>query len=152
MTTKEELESLKKKIATLEAKIASEEKQEIKTCEDAWNKLKPEWFINTDGSIDGYVVTGNFYNHIFEQNQCNMTSEKEAKRIKALIQLRLIAEAMNEGVKQNGYPWFIDCDLENVYRVIPKGALSKLIPTFNTKELVHQAFKNFKPLFEDLYR
>jgi hypothetical protein len=149
---KTKIEELEKQLAELKAEFEKSQKQEIKTVEDAFNKLNPEWFINTDGSIDGYVVTGNFYNHIFEQNQCNMTSEKEAKRIKALIQLRLIAEAMNEGVKQNGYPWFIDCDLENVYRVIPKGALSKLIPTFNTKELVHQAFKNFKPLFEDLYR
>jgi hypothetical protein len=148
MTTKEELEQLKKQFATLEAKIANEQKQEIKTCEDAWNKLKPEWWFSPDGD----VTTGDFTDYRYEHNKCNMTSEKEAKRIKALIQLRLIAEAMNEGVER-------ECKSEYSYVsrrfTIEQSQLetswSYVFPVFNTKELARQALTNFKPLFEDLY-
>jgi hypothetical protein len=148
---KTKIEELEKQLAELKAEFEKSQKQEIKTVEDAFNKLNPEWFINTDGSIDGYVVTGNFYNHIFEQNQCNMTSEKEAKRIKALIQLRLIAEAMNEGVERGDYYWFIGTGY--IVNSLKEDLLVPIIidPTFYTKELAEKALKNFKPLFEDLY-
>jgi predicted nuclease with TOPRIM domain len=129
MTTKEELEQLKKQFAELEAKIANEEKQEIKTVEDAFNKLKPKWGINAP-------------NHF--------TSEKESKRAQALIDLRIVAEAMNEGVESGVDIWHINYDL-NVYRIIPKGMLSRLTAKFHTKELAQQALTNFKHLFEDLY-
>ena len=130
MTTKEELESLKKQIATLEAKIAQEEKQEIKTVEDACKKLKP-----------CCSITAKYY----------FTSEKEAKRMKALIQLRLIAEAMNEGV-DGGYEFSIyitkSFTLDFVY---PDSDAFTIFPTFHTEELAQQALTNFKTLFEDLY-
>jgi hypothetical protein len=149
MTTKEELEQLKKQFATLEAKIANEQKQEIKTCEDAWKKLMPKWYINDSGSVTKHLA---IEQGIFLNNQCNMTSEKEAKRIKALIQLRLIAEAMNEGVER-------ECKSEYSYVsrrfTIEQSQLetswSYVFPVFNTKELARQALTNFKPLFEDLY-
>ena len=145
MTTKQELEQLKKQFAELEAKIAQEEKQEIKTCEDAFNKLKPEWYIDGSGKINTIKL-----DEIdkFEYNQCNMTSEKEAKRMKALIQLRLIAEAMNEGMEWNDF-WFILSD----YRidVCHSNSMKFLYPLFHTEELAKQALRNFKPLFEDLY-
>ena len=148
MTTKEELEQLKKQIATLEAKIANEEKQEIKTCEDAWKKLMPEWYINDSGSVTKHLA---IEQGIFLNNQCNMTSEKEAKRIKALIQLRRNAEAMNEGV-YGGYEFSIyitkSFTLDFVY---PDSDAFTIFPTFHTEELAQQALKNFKPLFEDLY-
>lgn len=147
MTTKQELESLKKQIADLEAKIAQEEKQEIKSVEDAFEKLKPEWYIDGSGIIRRIKIDERDKFYI---NQCNMTSEKESKRIKALIQLRLIAEAMNEGVEPDMNPWHINYDL-TVYRIIPKGILSILTVKFHTKQLAEQALRNFKPLFEDLY-
>jgi hypothetical protein len=146
MTTKQELESIKKQIATLEAKIAQEKKQEILTVEDAFNKLKPEWFLSASGYI--YKIESEY--SPFGNNKCNMTSKKEAKRIKALIQLRLIAEAMNEGMEEDNY-WFINLDLKAIYSAIPKGSLARLIPLFKTEELANQALKNFKPLFLDLY-
>jgi hypothetical protein len=148
MTTKEELEQLKKQIENLEAKIAQEEKQEIKTCEDAFNKLKPRWYINGGGVIDEYRLMESAK---FNFNQCNMTSEKEAKRIKALIQLRLIAEAMNEGVERGDYYWFIGTGY--IVNSLKEDLLVPIIidPTFYTKELAEKALKNFKPLFEDLY-
>ena len=147
MTTKQELEQLKKQFAELEAKIANEEKQEIKTCEDAFNKLKPRWFLDSCGGINGSEFLTNF-----AFNQCNMTSEKEAKRMKALIQLRLIAEAMNEGVEML-------CKTEYSYVsrrfTIEQSQLdsswSYVFPVFHTKQLAQQALTNFKPLFEDLY-
>jgi hypothetical protein len=147
MTTKQELEQLKKQIAELEAKISQEEKQEIKTCEDAFNKLKPRWFLDSCGGINGSEFLTNF-----AFNQCNMTSEKEAKRMKALIQLRLIAEAMNEGVEML-------CKTEYSYVsrrfTIEQSQLdsswSYVFPVFHTKQLAQQALRNFKPLFEDLY-
>jgi hypothetical protein len=145
MTTKEELESLKKQIATLEAKIAQEEKQKIKTCEDAWNKFRPTWYISNYGTI--YQVNDEMLGYTL--NQCNMTSEKEAKRMKALIQLRLIAEAMNEGVDGNNY-WFIGVDLKANYSAV-QSSLVMLAPIFKTEQLAEQALKNFRPLFEDLY-
>jgi hypothetical protein len=153
MTTKQELEQLKKQFAELEAKIAQEEKQEIKTVEDAFNKLKPEWYINAAGEIGKYkfpdeesLNEDSVYNH----NQCNMTSEKEAKRMKALIQLRRNAEAMNEGVKKKAQyfiatGYFVSCIREELLVPII------LFPTFNTKKLAQQALTNFKTLFEDLY-
>ena len=149
MTIKEELEQLKKQIATLEAKGANEEKQEIKTCEDAFNKLKPRWYINASGSINIIEIDDD---DKFENNQCNMTSEKEAKRMKALIQLRLIAEAMNEGVEML-------CKTEYSYVsrrfTIEQSQLdsswSYVFPVFHTKQLAKQALTNFKHLFEDLY-
>jgi hypothetical protein len=146
MTTKQELEQLKKQIAELEAKIAQEEKQEIKTCEDAFNKLKPEWYIDGSGKINTIKL-----DEIdkFEYNQCNMTSEKEAKRIKALIQLRLIAEAMNEGVEGDNY-WFIGADLKANYSAV-RGSFVMLAPIFKTEQLAEQALTNFKHLFQDLY-
>jgi hypothetical protein len=144
MTTKEELEQLKKQIATLEAKIANEEKQEIKTCEDAFNKLKPRWFLDSCGGINGSKFLTNF-----AFNLCNMTSEKEAKRIKALIQLRLIAEAMNDGVEEDNY-WFIGVNLKANYSAV-QSSLVMLAPIFKTEQLAEQALRNFKPLFEDLY-
>jgi hypothetical protein len=146
MTTKEELEQLKKQFAELEAKIANEEKQEIKTCEDAFNKLKPEWYIDGSGKINTIKL-----DEIdkFEYNQCNMTSEKEAKRMKALIQLRLIAEAMNDVVEGDNY-WFIGADLKANYSAV-RGSFVMLAPIFKTEELAEQALTNFKPLFEDLY-
>jgi hypothetical protein len=130
MTIKQELEQLKKQIAELEAKIAQEEKQEIKSVEDACKKLKP-----------CCSITAKSY----------FTSEKEAKRIKALIQLRLIAEAMNEGV-DGGYEFSIyitkSFTLDFVY---PDSPAFTIFPIFHTEELAEQALKNFKPLFEDLY-
>jgi hypothetical protein len=143
MTIKQELEQLKKQFAELEAKIAQEEKQEIKTCEDAFNKLKPRWFLDSCGGINGSKFLTNF-----AFNQCNMTSEKEAKRMKALIQLRRNAEAMNEGMEWNDF-WFILSD----YRidVCHSNSMKFLYPLFHTKELAQQALTNFKPLFEDLY-
>jgi hypothetical protein len=146
MTTKEELEQLKKNILILEAKIANEEKQEIKTCEDAFNKLKPEWWFSPDGD----VTTGDFTAYRYEHNQCNMTSEKEAKRIKALIELRRNAEAMNEGVKLPTRIYYIQNDFQIGYSV-SDSSLQKIFPIFHTKELAMQALTNFKPLFEDLY-
>jgi hypothetical protein len=147
MTTKQELEQLKKQFAELEAKISQEQKQEIKTCEDAWNKLKPEWFINGSGKINRIKLDETYK---FEYNECNMTSEKEAKRMKALIQLRRNAEAMNEGVKKKAQyfiatGYFVSCIREEL--LVPL----ILFPTFHTKELAEQALTNFKPLFEDLY-
>jgi hypothetical protein len=129
MTTKEELESLKKQIATLEAKIAQEEKQEIKTWKDAWNKLKPEYSIQM--------------NKMF-------TSEKEMKRNSALVELRLIAEAMNDGVEISTRIYYIPNDFQKGYSV-SNSSLSKVFPTFHTEELAQQALRNFKHLFEDLY-
>lgn len=150
MTTKEELESLKKQIADLEAKIAKEEKQEIKSVEDALNKLKPEWFICSDGNINRLDID-TLDIEKFQYNKCNMTSEKEAKRIKALIQLRLIAEAMNEGV-DGGYEFSIyitkSFTLDFVY---PNSSAFTIFPIFHTEELAQQALTNFKHLFEDLY-
>ena len=146
MTTKEELEQLKKQFATLEAKIANEQKQEIKTCEDAWKKLMPKWYINDSGSVTKHLA---IEQGIFLNNQCNMTSEKEAKRMKALIQLRLIAEAMNEGVDGDNY-WFIGADLKANYSAV-RGSFVLLAPIFKTEQLAQQALTNFKPLFEDLY-
>lgn len=148
MTTKEELEILKKQIADLEAKIAQEEKQEIKTCEDALNKLKPEWFICSDGNINRLDID-TLDIEKFQYNKCNMTSEKEAKRIKALIQLRLIAEAMNDGVERE-FAYFINL-YYNVDFCTEDLTLTRVCPIFNTRELAQQALKNFKPLFEDLY-
>jgi hypothetical protein len=146
MTTKQELEQLKKQFADLEAKIAQEEKQEIKTCEDAFNKLKPEWFIDNNGYIGSITDSG-----LYEHNQCNMTSEKEAKRMKALIQLRRNAEAMNEGV-DGGYEFSIyitkSFTLDFVY---PDSSAFTIFPIFHTEELAQQALTNFRPLFEDLY-
>jgi hypothetical protein len=130
MTTKQELEQLKKQIATLEAKIENEEKQEIKTWKDAWNKLKPEYSIQM--------------NKMF-------TSEKEMKRNSALVELRLIAEAMNEGV-DGGYEFSIyitkSFTLDFVY---PDSDAFTIFPIFHTEELAQQALRNFKHLFEDLY-
>jgi hypothetical protein len=145
MTTKQELEQLKKQFAELEAKIAKEEKQEIKTCEDAFNKLKPEWFINEYGRISQKIGVVEDYDY----QHCNITSEKEAKRMKALIQLRLIAEAMNQGVKMDEY-WYIGFDLKPNYSPF-QTTISTIAPIFHTKELAEQALTNFKPLFEDLY-
>lgn len=147
MTTKEELESLKKQIEDLEAKIANEEKQEIKTCEDAFNKLKPEWYISDFGNIKKSVIEEEMK---FQYNKCNMTSEKEAKRIKALIQLRRNAEAMNEGVESLGMVHGIN----NAYELVwarRDHTFASLFPIFNTKELAEQALTNFRNLFEDLY-
>ncbi len=146
MTTKQEFEQLKKQFAELEAKIAQEEKQEIKTVKDAFNKLKPEWFINGSGKIDTCVV---YESSGFEYNQCNMTSEKEAKRMKALIQLRLIAEAMNVGVERV-FVYFINLNFD-VDCCPPNLTLTRVCPIFKTKELAEQALTNFKHLFEDLY-
>jgi predicted nuclease with TOPRIM domain len=129
MTTKEELEQLKKQFAELEAKIAQQEKQEIKTVEDAFNKLKPKWGINAP-------------NHF--------TSEKESKRAQALIDLRIIAEAMNEGVERESIVHGINNAYELVY-ARRKHTFASLFPIFNTKELAEQALTNFNPLFEDLY-
>ena len=145
MTTKQELEQLKKQFAELEAKIAQEEKQEIKTCEDAFNKLKPRWFLDSCGGINGSKFLTNF-----AFNQCNMTSEKEAKRMKALIQLRIIAEAMNEGVERESIVHGINNAYELVY-ARRNHTFASLFPIFNTKELAQQALTNFKHLFEDLY-
>jgi hypothetical protein len=149
MTTKQELEQLKKQFAELEAKIAEEEKQEIKTVEDAFNKLKPKCFIYASGNIEESTISDCA---TFSYNQCNMTSEKEAKRMKALIQLRLIAEAMNEGVER-------ECKSEYSYVsrrfTIEQSQLetswSYVFPVFHTKQLAQQALTNFRPLFEDLY-
>jgi hypothetical protein len=128
MTTKEELEQLKKQFATLEAKIANQQKQEIKTVEDAYNKLKPKWGINAP-------------NHF--------TSEKESKRAQALIDLRIIAEAMNEGVERE-FAYFINLNFD-VDCCPPYLTLTRVYPIFNRQELAQQALTNFKPLFEDLY-
>jgi hypothetical protein len=106
--------------------------------------LKPEWFIDELGDI--YAPKNNTH---FSSNKCNMTSEKEAKRIKALIQLRLIAEAMNEGVERDKY-WFISVDLKVNYVSI-QITISMIAPIFHTEKLAKQALKNFRPLFEDLY-
>jgi len=146
MTTKEELESLKKQIAELEAKIANEEKQEIKTCEDAFKKLRPDWYIDEHGTIESIIFQHHFK---FKDQQCNMTSEKEAKRMKALIQLRLIAEAMNEGEEEDNY-WFIGADLKANYSAV-RGSFVMLAPIFKTEQLAEQALTNFKHLFQDLY-
>jgi hypothetical protein len=78
-----------------------------------------------------------------------MTSEKEAKRMNALIQLRRNAEAMNEGELQSRI-YYIQNDFQVGYSV-SSSSLSKVLPIFNTKELAQQALTNFKPLFEDLY-
>jgi hypothetical protein len=147
MTTKEELEQLKKQFAELEAKIANEEKQEIKSVEDAFNKLKPEWYINDRGSVTKHLA---IEQAIFLNNQCNMTSEKEAKRMKALIQLRRNAEAMNDVVKLSTRIYYIQNDFQIGYSV-SNSSLHKIFPIFHTKELAQQALTNFKPLFEDLY-
>jgi hypothetical protein len=144
MTIKQELEQLKKQFAELEAKIANEQKQEIKTVEDAFNKLKPRWFLDSCGGINGSKFLTNF-----AFNQCNMTSEKEAKRMKALIQLRRNAEAMNEGV-DGGYVYFINLNFD-VDCCPPNLTLTRVCPIFKNKELAEQALINFKPLFEDLY-
>ena len=149
MTTKEELEQLKKQFAELEAKIAQEEKQEIKTVEDAFKKLRPDWYIDEHGTIESIIFQHHFK---FKDQQCNMTSEKEAKRMKALIQLRLIAEAMNEGVESKYLDTAFSIDLEFKIAGFTKSYLvAKLLPIFNTQELAQQALTNFKPLFEDLY-
>jgi hypothetical protein len=130
MTIKQELEQLKKEIATLEAKIAQEEKQEIKTWEDAWNKLKPEYSI--------------------EMNKM-FTSEKEMKRNSALVELRLIAEAMNDGVERYGIIIYYISHKMVVIQNSFDSTASKLAPIFKTEELAEQALRNFKHLFEDLY-
>ena len=144
MTTKEELESLKKQIAELESKIASEEKQEIKTVEYAFNKLNPKWFLSSCGKINESINLLDF-----KCNQCNMTSEKEAKRMKALIQLRLIAEAMNIGVESSKEYFYVTRFLDVDW--ITYTSVSLVLPIFNKRELAKQALKNFRPLFEDLY-
>jgi hypothetical protein len=144
------IEKLEKELAELKQEVTSVKfaQVEINSVEDAFELLNPEWYIYADGDV-GKCEFNEYTN--FEWGECNMTSEKRAKQIKALIQLHLVAEAMNMGAKrEEDKLYFIDFDFEIEY-TISGSRTGLIIPTFNTRELAEEALEKFEPLFKDLY-
>ena len=139
------IEQLEKELAELKQEVSRNNQQTtINSVEDAFNLLKPEYYI------DGYGEIGMATRLNFKFNQCNMISEKRAKQIKALVQLHLIAEAMNLGVKEGNDYYIISSELF-VASIFKNLSYSILFPTFHTRELAEQALEKFRDLFKDLY-
>lgn len=148
MNINEKIEQLEKQLAELKQEVESTNRKsrtvEINSVEDAFNLLKPEWFVDVFGHFHKLENADFFY------SETNMTSEKRAKQIKALIQLHLIAEAMNLGFKEENYYYAISSKLF-VASIFKNLSYSILFPTFHTRELAEEALEKFKDLFKDLY-
>ncbi|MEK0423069.1 MAG: hypothetical protein RLZ95_979 [Bacteroidota bacterium] len=144
----DKIEQLEKELAELKQEVVSRNNQHttINSVEDAFNLLKPEWYI--DDYLDIYQMKGEMTN--YKVHQCNMTSEKRAKQIKALIQLHLIAEAMNMGVEMEEIVYIVAHNID-IWSVENDSFHSSVIPIFHTQKLAEEALENFKPLFMDLY-
>jgi hypothetical protein len=136
-----ENERLEKKLLKIKAEMGDSNSDliEISTIEDAYNLLKPIWYITFNGEIS----------HQKFDNRCNMTTEKRARQIKSLIQLHLIAEAMNKNTNIEGVHFFyhVSADLQ----VLPISKLNKFFPLFFNQDLAKEALEKFKHLFKDLY-
>jgi hypothetical protein len=146
MNLNEKIEKLEKELAELKQEVSRNNQQAtINSVEDAFNLFKPRWWICDRGNIQEST-----YSIQFNINQCNMTSEKRAKQIKALIQLHLIAEAMNLGFKEENDYYAISSKLF-VASIFKNLSYSILFPTFHTRELAEEALEKFKDLFKDLY-
>lgn len=143
----DKIEQLEKKLAELKQEVDSRNNRQttINSVEDAFNLLKPRWYNNSAGNTfksDSLLP--------FEYNQNNMTSEKRAKQIKALIQLHLIAEAMNKGFEIEEIVYIVAHNID-IWSVENDSFHSSVIPIFYSKKLAEEALEKFRDLFKDLY-
>jgi len=148
MDIQSKIEQLEKQLAELKQEVSRNNRQTtINSVEDAFNLLKPEWYIDDNGTIGQYEFDEDTK---FEWGECNMTSEKRANQIKALIQLHLIAEAMNNGFEMEDIVYIIAHNID-IWSVQNDSFHSSVIPIFYSKKLAEEALEKFKPLFKDLY-
>ena len=142
--------NLEEKIKQLEEELANAKKQlevsknvKINTVEDAFYLVNPKFFIN----FDSLIVNDNDMN--FRLGQINISTEKRAKQIRALIQLHLIADAFNMYKERDGDQYFIDInlDVDKLYEM----PTATIMPIFNRKEDAQTAKTNFGRLFKELY-
>jgi hypothetical protein len=142
--------NLEEKIKQLEEELANAKKQlevsknvKINTVEDAFNIVKPKFFVNYDSLIMNDIDID------FRLGQINISTEKRAKQIKALIQLHLVADAFNMYKERDGDQYFIDInlDVEKLYEM----PTATIMPIFNRIEDAQTAKTNFGRLFKELY-
>lgn len=142
--------NLEEKIKQLEEELANAKKQlevsknvKINTVEDAFNIVKPKFFVNYDSLIMNDIDID------FRLGQINISTEKRAKQIKALIQLHLVADAFNMISVKTGDQYFVDFNLK-ICIVYERPTLT-IMPIFNRIEDAEQATIHFGRLFKELF-
>jgi len=117
------------------------------TREDAWNELKPQYFIEYDGGVNKESST------YLNSSHLNTTTSNRSKAILAYTALSLIAESKeyNYGLNNENNFWVnrygrIGWDTREVVGRVD-GALDV---TFRTEEHALKALIDYPQLFEDL--
>lgn len=94
--TQEQIANLRNQLAELD-NVKEHHFTDIESWEDAFDKVKPEWYLDKEGNIDNCRILNDFD----EYSECNnhIPSKTHAKSIIASCKLMVIAEAMNQGWK-----------------------------------------------------
>ena len=124
---------------------------DIKSWEDAYDIVKPRWFVRSDGNVPKMLQD------IMALAHANVPSELHAKSLRATAKLMVISEALNpKGWKAdwkdfNQNKWTMHYSYQNgnfkfeCYNYTKTASIY-----FATKEIAEYAMKQFEELFLDM--
>lgn len=108
----------------------------LPTLQDVFNKIRPEWHITELNNVEDGIYCENdtdFHN--------NLSTERQCKRIQALIALQNIADYYNGEVDYRGAGYVINKGFEGTYRTLNYANSDSLTPKFKSCEHAESAIE-----------